>query len=117
MDKILNLLFHFVIISNAVIGQNFTVEGIITDSKSMEPVPFANIYIDGTTFSAISNESGNFKLLNFPKLPYKVIVSRLGYYKSEIEINSNSDKWRVIELEPKLHELDEIVVKPTNING
>jgi hypothetical protein len=106
-----------VIISNAVIGQNFTVEGIITDSKSMEPVPFANIYIDGTTFSAISNESGNFKLLNFPKLPYKVIVSRLGYYKSEIEINSNSDKWRVIELEPKLHELDEIVVKPTNING
>jgi hypothetical protein len=83
----------------------------------MEPVPFANIYIDGTTFSAISNESGNFKLLNFPKLPYKVIVSRLGYYKSEIEINSISDKWRVIKLEPKLNELDEIVVKPTNNNG
>jgi hypothetical protein len=117
MDKTLKLLFYFVIISNTVIGQKFTVEGIVTDSKSMEPVPFATIYIDGTTFSAISNESGNFKLLNFPKLPYKVIVTRLGYYKNELEINSNSDKWLIIELVPKLHELDEIVIKPTNNNG
>ena len=35
-------------------------KGTVLDSKSKEPLPYANIYVLNTTNGVISNETGNF---------------------------------------------------------
>ncbi len=44
-----------------------------------EPLPFANVYLKGTSFGTTSDENGDFQLTNIPSGTYQIIASFTGY--------------------------------------
>jgi len=85
------------------------IEGIIIDTKQT-PIGYATIGIKGTTKSAMSNESGNFKL-SLNKLPQIVIISAIGYNAMEVEINSTNI---TVSLTPKTYAINDIIINSDN---
>ncbi len=67
-----------------------TIQGIIFDNKTKQPVPFANISIKNESFGTITNINGQFTFL-IPK-QYKsssVLISSIGYQSIETSIPPN----------------------------
>ena len=83
-------------------------QGKMVDSDSNKPLVFADLVVNGSNISTITNNDGEFLL----KIPMKylddmVSISHLGYEKTEIKISAlkNLDK---ITLSPALIKLSEI---------
>ena len=49
--------------------------GIVTDGASGEPLPGANIYLEGTGIGSASGLDGSYFILNVPEGKYTVTVS------------------------------------------
>ena len=58
------LLISFISLSNNVLSQNVRVYGSITNALNNEPIPFANIIIEGTTIGTTSDIDGNYEILD-----------------------------------------------------
>ena len=63
------------------LAQNGTVTltGTVTDEKTGEPLPFANVYINNSSIGTTTNEKGTYVLANLPIGNLDVAVSYLGY--------------------------------------
>jgi hypothetical protein len=87
-----------------------TITGKITDEKN-EPVPFANIFIKGTTKGTTSNLQGAYTIDLAPG-KYELVYKMIGY-KQHIEEITASDVSQIInvKLEPESFTLKETVVK------
>lgn len=83
--------------------------GKIMDNDTKKPLVFANISIENTNISTISNTEGDFSL-KVPKdlLEGKVIVSYLGYSTREIPLEQMNGKRNEIALHISAIELPEI---------
>ncbi len=53
--------------------------GTVTDEKTGEPLPFANVYINNSSIGTTTNEKGAYTLGNLPIGTLEVAVSYLGY--------------------------------------
>jgi len=62
-----------------------TITGTVTDENG-EPLPFANVYVEGTTVGATTDIDGNYTLNNVPDEGAVIIVSYVGYpdFKQEL---------------------------------
>lgn len=56
-----------------------TLTGTVTDEKTGEPLPFANVYINNSSIGTTTNEKGTYVLANLPIGNLDVAVSYLGY--------------------------------------
>ncbi|HEX9652074.1 MAG TPA: carboxypeptidase-like regulatory domain-containing protein, partial [bacterium] len=65
---------------------NGAIEGKITDSKTGEPLPGANVIIIGTSIGAACDLRGAYFIQNVPPGNYTLRVSYIGYEKSEAPI-------------------------------
>ncbi|MBI5868821.1 MAG: TonB-dependent receptor [candidate division Zixibacteria bacterium] len=63
----------------ALAGTTGKISGVVTDKETGQPIPGAAITIEGTTLGALSNESGEFVLLNIPVGTYTLKGSLVGY--------------------------------------
>jgi hypothetical protein len=74
------------------VGLSNTINGKITDEKS-EPIPFASIFVAGTTIGTTSNESG-FYLLVLKPGKYTITVKSIGYavLSKEITVTQNEQE-------------------------
>lgn len=83
--------------------------GKVTDGNTKKPLVFANISIENTNISTISNTEGDFSL-KVPKdlLEGKVIVSYLGYKTTEIPLDQMNGKINEIALHISVIELPEV---------
>ena len=61
-------------------------QGLVRDVNSNEPIPGAHILVNGTTIGAACDENGIFDLKGFPKPPFRVRVSAVGYETSVVEV-------------------------------
>ncbi|RQW03483.1 TonB-dependent receptor [candidate division KSB1 bacterium] len=59
--------------------------GTVTDAETNEPLPGANIVLDGTQIGAASNLDGEFVIINVPPGVYTVRVSMMGYKTQNIQ--------------------------------
>jgi len=90
-------------------------------SSKGQPIIYANIYLEGTSYGTISDENGNFTLKNIPFSVYKIQVSFTGYEKFRKEINVNAPKLKTlyIDLSPSNTIIEEVVItgqyEPTEI--
>ncbi len=74
--------FIFFIYSGFAIAQSSgKLTGKITDETTGEPVPFANVVLEGTNYGAASDLDGDYIIVNVPSGTYNVIVSYIGYVK------------------------------------
>ncbi len=66
-------------------------QGKVTDAKTTEVVPFANVYLGGTTIGVASDSSGEFKFEVNMKGAFDLIVSFIGYAKVKIPVIIGAD--------------------------
>lgn len=80
-----------------------------------EHIPFASIYLEGTTTGTTTDETGHYMLIDLPVGNYVIVAKALGYGTSKKEVNITSNKTIEInfELEQKVMAVDEVVVTGT----
>ena len=88
------LFISFIAFSNTASSQNVKVYGSITNALNNEPIPFANIIIEGTTIGATSDIDGNYVILDVNAGAYNFKCSYIGFntdIQSEIKVSSNKN--------------------------
>ncbi len=73
-----------------------TITGVVRDSKTKEPLPGANVYIEGTAIGAASNVEGKFYISNVPPGKHTLIVNYIGYKQKKVTVE-------LYELEKTVH--------------
>lgn len=93
-------------------GQNeIRIKGLVTDSVSGEPLPYASIIVKGTTTGAATDLDGRFSLTVPSSASGKMLeVSYLGYSTKQVPLKSGQSL--SIQLAPTGIALNEVVVKP-----
>lgn len=111
MKKFLFALALLISISATKISAQNLLTGVVKNAESGETLPSANIVIKGTSTGTTTNVDGFFTLLNLPKKKFTLNVFYVGCHPSEIEVNLDEIKGRlVIEMQPTSIEIDEVIV-------
>lgn len=76
----------------STLAQEGTIRGHVYDSNSGEPVIFANVVVEGTTFGTNTDEKGFFTITNVPVGEYNLSVSYIGYedYTQAVVFKANA---------------------------
>lgn len=102
--------FYLVILLfNFVHAQTFVLSGKITDTKK-EPLPFATIYVKGTSIGTNSNEDGNYTL-KVPAGEHEIVYQYVGYSKRIEKVKILENKTLDITLTSDGISLKEVEVK------
>jgi iron complex outermembrane recepter protein len=84
--------------------------GKITDAVTGEPIPGASIYFSDIKSGGVSNESGIYKLQQFPSGSYLIEVSHLGYASVIEQVELRGDQVKDFVLRPSIVENEEVTV-------
>src|SRR5690606_11920536 len=84
-----------------------SLQGTVIDALTKEPLEDVTVQLDAVTHTVKTDRFGRFEFLTGQKLPFKIRVSFLGYVSKEVVISLSPT---VIELEPSIEEIDEVVV-------
>jgi len=79
IPAVLAIALLFVCQSALAIGTTGKIAGRVVDSKTGEPLPGANIIIEGTAMGASADRDGYYFILNVPVGTYSVSVRVIGY--------------------------------------
>ena len=82
-SKISNVIILTISIFNFVFSQNFNLSGYVKDSKSLEPLVGANVFIKGTSIGTSTNETGSYELKDLKVGQYIIKASYIGYSSFE----------------------------------
>ena len=100
------LIFIFLVLSK-ISSQD--ISGVIIDSLSQNPIPFANV-TSNFNKNTITNEEGKFRL--FKDIPFtnkdSIYLSSIGYNSLSLSVNL-TDEFKIL-LSPKIIELETVVV-------
>lgn len=98
---------NLIVITPAEKLQVVKIAGVVRDATSREPIPGANVIIEGTTLGGVTDADGKFSL-EVPSENSVIIISYLGYVTEKIAVSGRS----VIEvnLVPDIKSLEEVVV-------
>lgn len=66
-------------------GTTGKIAGNVTDAQSGDPLPGANIFIDGTTMGSATDLNGNYTIVHVPPGTYTLRVSMIGYQQMRFE--------------------------------
>lgn len=93
--------------------QKFSVSGrIIENNLEGAPIPFAHVYLNGTSIGAQADINGRFILKNIPKGIYKFSISMVGFKTSMKLTSIDSDLKNLVErLDENVTDLVEVRVK------
>ncbi len=74
-------------------GTTGKIAGTIVDKDTNEPLPGANILLEGTTMGTAADVNGNFFIINVPPGTYTVVASMIGYQSERLEnVRVNADR-------------------------
>lgn len=100
------LILLFILTCGSVFSQKGIISGQTLDAEmNSEPLPFANVFIKGTTTGATTDFDGNFSL-NVDEGIVTLVISFVGYQTIEIE-NINVVAGETVELNPIILKADE----------
>jgi len=88
------LIISIISLSHSGFTQSVKVYGAITNAINNEPIPFANIIIEGTVIGTTSDINGNYEILELQAGTYNFKCSYIGYdtdIQSEIMVSSNKN--------------------------
>ena len=74
--------------------QNIKVYGTVTNTLNNEPIPFANVVIDGTTIGVTTDIDGNFELSDLTPGEYNFRCTYIGFnsnFQSEVQLTPNKN--------------------------
>jgi len=104
------LILQLLLFAASAYGQ--IVRGIILDSESREPVPFATIYFNGTFAGTSSDQEGGFQfdVTAYNSMP--LTISSIGFYSYTLR-DFSFDGPVVIPLTPKVYEIGAVEIDGT----
>jgi hypothetical protein len=105
------LLFIVFILVDLQFAAAINVKGIVTDEEN-EPVPFASVFISGTTIGTTTNENG-FYLLSLKEGKYTITVKSIGFSALSKEVTLKNEE---IELAFQLKK-ETIKIKEFTVNA
>lgn len=66
-------------LATITVAQTATLTGSVTDAATGKAMPFANVYLNGSTRGTVANERGHYTLPGVPLGTVEVVVSFVGY--------------------------------------
>ena len=103
MKKLLLLVF---IIPFLAISQN-KIQGIVIDSKTKQPLPFASI-VTNTNFGTLTDMDGKFHIKAKNSFN-QITISYVGYQSITVSVSSK-DKFISIKLKTSIENLNEVLI-------
>lgn len=100
-------------------AQTARIYGSVTNALNNEPIPFANIIIDGTSTGTTSDIEGYYELKGLEGGIYNIKCSYLGFNPStqtEIQLNTNKNIQLDFKMEENTQILDEVIVNINTFN-
>ena len=88
-----------------------SIEGIVTDSISGEPLPYVSILVKGTTTGSVTDEAGRFAFA-VPTSSATLEVSYMGYRTKELHLSPRRLRGLRVQLAPTEITLTDVVIKP-----
>lgn len=104
-NKVILFLILFIIQNHA----QTVIHGYITDAETGDPLPAANLQIEGTFSGSITNQDGKFNL-ELKSMPASVLITYIGYKSKRLTIGKPIDVPMKIELIPIILEMEAIEV-------
>ena len=93
------------------IKKNFSISGIISDKNSCERIPYANIYVHGTSKGTSSDADGRFTLSNVPSDTCIIRIQYIGYLTLDIPLSPTKLNDPInIEIEPQPQQIADVFV-------
>jgi len=94
------------------LAQTGTVSGTVVDSVTSNPLPGANVVVEGTDIGAATGSDGEFRLANVPVGEQTLNVSFVGYQQKTqaVQVQENSTNTIRIQLASEAVGVDEVVV-------
>jgi hypothetical protein len=91
-------------IKNQTKDSKVTIRGKVIDKTKNVPLPYANVFLANTTIGDVSDDSGDFLILNITPGSYELIISMMGYetQKKIVQITDSKDVIINFELTPKV---------------
>lgn len=94
-------------------GTTGKISGVVIDEETGEPLPGANIVIEGTLLGAASDLKGQYTIINIPPGMYSVTASVIGYRSMKVEqVRVRIDLTTIVDFELNLEaiQMESIVV-------
>ncbi|MBN2370435.1 MAG: TonB-dependent receptor [Vicinamibacteria bacterium] len=91
-----------------------SITGVVTAQMTQQPIPGAVVRVDGATLSAVSDDSGRFRIENVPVGSRRLSITREGYHPavvSDIVVTANRETHAVLRLREAVHLKDEVTVR------
>ena len=109
------LLLFFLVLLKTAIGQ--TVQGIVLDSATQEPLPYVHIGVVGKNMGVISRDDGTFSIDLSQAAPQDSLTFSILGYRTQRILPSEWQKGRLtIYLLPRTYRLREVLVEDSRIN-
>ena len=110
------ILFSIFFIGLTALGfaQNGIIKGTITTETGNEPIPFANIIIEGTSVGAVADFDGKYQINKITPGFVSLQISAIGYepkQSKEILVTNAKPVEVNVKLASKASELNEVVIK------
>jgi len=86
--------------------------GKVIDGDTNEPLPGANVVLEGTKYGAVTDFDGNF-VIEVPAGNYTILISYVGYDKKKLQVkvaDGQTVKLGSIKLKPSAEALGEVVI-------
>ncbi len=103
----------FVISDNLQAQIKGRIAGQVTDSKTGDFLPGANVMIQGTQFGSATDREGKYRIGNVPPGTYTLTVSYIGYenFAVEVTVPAKGVVMQNIEMKVSYVEMEEVVVE------
>ncbi|MEX0772676.1 MAG: carboxypeptidase-like regulatory domain-containing protein [Balneolales bacterium] len=101
--KLFIVLFSLVLFAPmAILAEDGTISGQITDKETEEILPGATVLLDGTQFGTSTDKDGMYAFTNVPKGEYTMNVTYIGYtdFTTSVQVEEGEDITLDIEMEP-----------------
>lgn len=108
--KLLAVLMMLVTASALHAADGYFVRGIVRDSVTMEPLPYASVIIPGTGTGAVADSKGIFEI-TVPANTKVLVITCMGYDKKILPLKRDRYNIYVAYMLPSSTELNEVVVR------
>lgn len=106
--KNVTLTLFFFLISLSLAAQKFTVTGQVLDSVTGDGVPFAGVFVKGTTSGVSTDDEGRFSI-EVGQAGAELLISSIGYVEQVVKAGSSADVL-IVRLVPDSQAIDETIV-------
>ena len=110
----LKYFFILLLISFSFTQTTGKISGLVADKKTNDPLPGANIYLQGTVFGTASDVNGRFSIINIPPGKYSFKVDMIGYKSivmNDISVSVNRTLSLTVDMDQTVIEGEVVVVE------